>query len=269
MLETDQRRLLGEFVRAHRERIRPSTLVGRRRTPGLRREELSALAGISVTWCAWIEQGRPVQVSPEALGRLAKALSLTKAERAYLFELAGRIDPADPAGLAEEAPASLIAAVETLRHPAYGLDRLWNACCWNSAASNLFCGWLDGDHQRNLLRFVFIEEQARLLIPQWQERARRLLAEFRADFGYTFRDLRVKAFIDGLKAESSLFASFWDEQDVQYRTGGVRTFDHPKRGPLCFDQHSFSPAERQDFKLVLLVPCLPDRKRFKSLPRNT
>jgi transcriptional regulator with XRE-family HTH domain len=254
MLKTDQRRLLGEFVRAHRERIRPPTPSGRRRTPGLRREELAAQSGISVTWCAWIEQGRPVQASPEALGRLADALSLTCAERAYLFELAGRIDPDDPAALADEAPVSLVAAVEALQHPAYGLDRLWNACCWNRAAANLFCGWLDGSHQRNLLCFVFIEEGARSLIPEWQERARRLLAEFRADFGHTFRDPRVKGFIDGLKAESELFARLWDEQDVQHRTGGVRSFDHPRRGHLVFDQHSFSPTDRQDFKLVLLVP---------------
>jgi hypothetical protein len=87
-----------------------------------------------------------------------------------------------------------------------------------------------------------------------QDRGRRLLAEFRSGFGHTFRDPRVTAFIDGLKSESPLFARLWDEQDVQHRTDGVRTFDHPKRGRLCFDQHSFSPTDRQDFKLVLLVP---------------
>ena len=93
MLEADQRRLLGEFVRAHRERVQPTAAAGRRRTSGLRREELAARAGISVTWCTWIEQGRPVQASPEALGRIAQALSLSSAERDYLFELAGRVDP--------------------------------------------------------------------------------------------------------------------------------------------------------------------------------
>src|SRR5262252_1667222 len=77
MLEADQRRLLGDFVRAHRERARPVAVGGRRRTPGLRREELAGQAGISSTWCAWIEQRRPVQASLEALGRLAQALSLT------------------------------------------------------------------------------------------------------------------------------------------------------------------------------------------------
>jgi transcriptional regulator with XRE-family HTH domain len=98
MLEADQRRLLGEFVRAHRERMAPTTPTGRRRTAGLRREELAQRAGISVTWCTWIEQGRPVQASPEALGRIARALSLSRAERDYLFELAGRVDPKERAG---------------------------------------------------------------------------------------------------------------------------------------------------------------------------
>lgn len=254
MLEADQRRLLGEFIRAHRERTRPPDPGGRRRTPGLRREELANMAGISVTWCAWIEQGRSLQASPEALGRLANALSLTRAERAYLFELAGRIDPDQPVELAQQAPASITAAVNALDNPAYGLDRLWNACCWNKAASDLFRGWLDGTHQRNLLSFVFMEESARSLIPQWEERARRLLAEFRADFGQTFREPQIKAFIERLKAESPLFATLWNQQDVQHRTGGMRTFNHPERGLLCFDQHSFSPTERQDFKLVLLIP---------------
>src|SRR3984885_4659125 len=93
MLDPDQRRLLGEFVRAHRERLAPEAPAGRRRTPGLRREELAAKAGMSATWCAWIEQGREVQASPHALARLARALDLSRAERAYLFELSGRRDP--------------------------------------------------------------------------------------------------------------------------------------------------------------------------------
>jgi transcriptional regulator with XRE-family HTH domain len=96
MGDTDQRRQLGEFVRSHRERITPNAPVGRRRTPGLRREELAARAGISTVWCAWIEQGREVQASPKTLSRIAGALDLTPAERAHLFELAGRLDPELP-----------------------------------------------------------------------------------------------------------------------------------------------------------------------------
>ena len=203
MLSADQRRLLGEFVRAHRERAQPMESRGRRRTPGLRREELAAKAGISATWCAWIEQGRPVQASSEALDRLSRALSLSRAEPDYLFELAGRSDPdiqPDP-----NVPTSLLAAVSTVRHPAYGLDRLWDACCWNKAAARLFRGWLDGDHQRNLLRFVFLELSARKLIPRWENRARHILAEFRADYARNFRDGRVRSFIDLLRRESPSF----------------------------------------------------------------
>src|ERR1700733_12719433 len=126
MLDADQRRLLGDFVRAHRERLRPQGAAGRRRTPGLRREELAARAGISATWCTWIEQGRAAQESPDALSRLAMALRLSSSERAYLFELAGRLDPEASPGPAADAPDSLLAIVTAIEHPAYGLDRLWN-----------------------------------------------------------------------------------------------------------------------------------------------
>jgi transcriptional regulator with XRE-family HTH domain len=147
MLTADQRRLLGEFIRAHRERARPVEASGRRRTPGLRREELAAKAGISATWCAWIEQGRPVQASSEALDRLARALSLSRAERDYLFELAGRSDPdirPDP-----DIPASLLAAVTAVRYPAYGLDTPvagtkrrpgFFAFGWTATTSEISCG---------------------------------------------------------------------------------------------------------------------------------
>jgi transcriptional regulator with XRE-family HTH domain len=255
MLEADQRRLLGEFVRAHRERVRPTATAGRRRTSGLRREELAALAGISVTWCTWIEQGRAVQASPEALGRISQALALSRAERDYLFKLAGRLDPEGSRGASADAPPSLIAAVRAIEVPAYGLDRLWNACCWNEAAARLFRGWLDGDCQRNLLRYVFLEPAARTLIPDWQERARRLLAEFRADFARTFGDAQVKLFVETLRAESAFFAEAWNEQAVQTREGGLRLFNHPDDGVVSFIQHTFALAERPDYKLVINTPA--------------
>jgi transcriptional regulator with XRE-family HTH domain len=223
MLEADQRRLLGEFVRAHRERVRPSAATGRRRTSGLRREELAALAGISVTWCTWIEQGRAVQASPEALARISQALSLSRAEHDYLFKLAGRVDPEGSHGPSADAPPSLIAAVKAIEYPAYGLDRLW-------------------------------KRAARELIPNWKDRARRLLAEFRADFARTFRDAQVRIFVETLRAESAFFAEAWDEQAVQSREGGLRLFNHPDDGLVSFTQHTFAPAERPDYKLVINTP---------------
>lgn len=255
MGDADQRRLLGEFVRAHRERLRPGATPGRRRTPGLRREELASQAGISPTWCAWIEQGREVQASPQALSRLAHALALSRAERAYLFELAGRRDPEGtvPQPVAD-APSALLAVVEAVEHPAYGLDRLWNACCWNPAAARLFGGWLETEGARNLLRFVFLDPAARALIPQWDERARRLLGEFRADYSRGLNDPRMRALVDSLRRESTVFAQAWTAQAVLEREGGFRHFTHPEDGPLRFQQHTFSPADRPDYKLVVLTP---------------
>lgn len=255
MSDSDQRRLLGAFVRAHRERVAPQIPGGRRRTPGLRREELAARAGISPTWCAWIEQGREVQASPHALSRLARALELTRAERAYLFDLAGRRVPeAAPPDPAEEAPAALRDLVGALACPAYGLDRLWNACCWNAPAERLFAAWLGGE-ERNLLRWVFLSPAARDLIPDWEDRARRLLAEFRADFSRRLGDPGVQALVSDIGDRSDVFARAWADQAVLEREGGDRAFNHPEDGRLRFVQHTFSPAERPDCKLVVLIPA--------------
>ena len=255
MTRDDHRRLLGRFIRSHRERIAPDGPVRRRRTPGLRREELAARAGISVTWCAWIEQGRDVAASPEALSRLAVALALTPAERAYLFELAGRRDPEAPVGaVLSEAPEPVRAMVEAIAHPAYGLDQLWNACCWNAAAAHLFAGWLGEGEDRNLLRFAFTAPAARRLLPDWENRALRLLAEFRADYGRARDDAAMRDLVDRLRDASELFDRGWQAQSVTGREGGVRTFDHPADGLLSYRQHTFSPSERLDYKLVVLMP---------------
>src|SRR6185312_3226508 len=131
-----QRDELGEFLRSHRARLTPGELGlepgMRRRTPGLRREEVAQLAGVSATWYTWIEQGRDVSVSPAALARLARVMRLTAAERAYLFELAGKRDPdAPPEPALGEQPEGLAAIVQTIATPAYVLDRTWTALTWN------------------------------------------------------------------------------------------------------------------------------------------
>jgi len=255
MVIEDRRQSLGRFVRAHRERLVPPPDFGRRRTPGLRREELAARAGISATWCAWIEQGRDVQASPQALARLAEALELSAAERAYLFELADRLDPARPAAPTEaEVPASIAALLAVLPGPAYGLDGLWNACGWNEAAAALFEGWLAPGAEPNLLRYVFLDPAARRLLPDWEERARRILAEFRVDFARGRGDPRLQALVDGLAAESPFFAAAWADQAVAAREGGRRAFNHPAFGPIVFDQHSFAPTDAPDHKLAVLLP---------------
>jgi transcriptional regulator with XRE-family HTH domain len=250
-------RALGEFIRAHRERLSPTevglALSPRRRTPGLRREEVARLSGVSATWYTWIEQGRPVSASADALSRIAVALRLSRAERAYLFDLASQRDPTNPDPASRDAPASLLKTVELIDSPAYILDRQWNALGWNAQAAMLFVGWLDGLNDRNLLTFTFTAPEAQTLIADWDIRARRLVAEFRADSIRHLNDAPNRAFVDSLIAASDAFARFWASQDVGEREGGTREFCHPTRGRIVFNQINFKPAHRDDLKLVVLV----------------
>jgi transcriptional regulator with XRE-family HTH domain len=266
-------RALGEFIRTHRERLTPAEAGlppgPRRRTPGLRREEVAQLCGVSPTWYTWIEQGRPVSASADALARIAVALRLSRAERAYLFELAAQRDPAESDPAAADAPAALIASVGLIATPAYVLDRQWNALAWNAAAADLFVGWLERGvagaapgvlvpqaHDaagKNLLRYAFTAAAARMLIVDWETRARRLAAEFRADSIRHLNDAPTRALLDALIAECDAFARFWASQEVFEREGGRREFDHPARGRIAFDQITFKPAQREDLKLVLLI----------------
>jgi len=164
-----------------------------------------------------------------------------------------RVSPAPPD--TADAPASIVDAVLAVKHPAYGLDRLWNACAWNKAAKHLFPIWLGPERQRNLLIFVFLDPAAHDLIPHWQDRAVRLLAEFRSDFGHSFSDPRARDLVERLQRESPLFAKTWNTHSVLEREGGLRTFHGPGNGLLRFVQSTFHPSERPDYKLVILTPA--------------
>lgn len=254
----EQRRLLGAFLRTHRERLTPAEAgiqggSARRRTPGLRREEAAHLCGMSPTWYTWVEQGRDVSVSPQALARIADALHLTAAERAYLFELSRKRDPDAATGPAPgRPPAALLSALETMTAPAYILGRLWRACGWNEPAARLFTGWLGGP-EPNLLRYMFLDATARDFICDWENRARRLLAEFRADTARRTDDGDLSALVRDLQQASPLFARLWDDYGVLEREGGMRSFNHPLDGLLRYEQLTLVPAGRSDFKLVMLT----------------
>lgn len=255
MKDADPRALLGAFIRAHRERLPlPAKAVGRRRTPGWRREELAEATGVGVTWITWLEQGRDVSASPAALARLADALLLNPAERASLFDLAGRRDPVAPADLQLDVPAHVLALPGLVQVPAYLLDHLWTARAWNAAAAALFTGWLDGEHDRNLLRFVFLSPQAQALIADWAERAQRLVAEFRADFSRRPRDGAMQALIDELADSSPLFTKLWKEQSVLLREGGERGFQTGDGRVQRYQQTTLLVASQTECKLVCLAP---------------
>jgi transcriptional regulator with XRE-family HTH domain len=251
MPDPDPRKALGAFLRAHRERLPPRGTQRRRRTPGWRREELAEACHVSVTWITWLEQGRQVSASARALTRLAEVLQLIPAERAYLFDLAGKRDPAAPTAAPHVLPPAILALPARITVPAYVLDRSWTAIAWNEPATRLFTGWLNGRNDRNLLRFVFLAPAARRLIEGWEDRSRRIVAEFRTDFSRHLRDPAMQALVDELVSRSAMFRDCWQAHGVLDREGGERAFLHPRRR---FHQETLSFASHPGTRLVVLTP---------------
>lgn len=253
---------LAEFIRARREAVTPAMAGlpggGRRRTPGLRREELAQLCDVSPTWLTWLEQGRPVSASSRMLARLAQVLQLSAAERSYLFDVADKADPEHGEATGEGAASSELAAiVAAIDAPAYMLDRQWNAVAWNAQAAGLFAGWLDApqlESSPNQLSFMFLSPQARELIAGWPERAQRLVAEFRADVGRHADQAPLAGLIAQLCGASAEFRQWWGAQQVLGRDGGLRRFQHPVQGLLHFNQVTLHLARQQEVKLVMLLP---------------
>jgi transcriptional regulator with XRE-family HTH domain len=249
---------LGEFLRAQRARLSPAAFgietTTRRRTPGLRREELALLCGLSVTWYTWLEQGRDISLSSPALARLASVMRLSKAERAYLFDLAGRLDPHAGAEGEASLPPAVLDSLAFISCPAYVLDHRWDAHGLNGPARDLFAGWLAGEHAGNLLRYIFLDPGAPDLIIDWEERARRVIAEFRADYSRHLDDRVLQELVQLLAARSPFFKQAWTEHAVVGREGGGRTFLHPSSGLRTYRQVTLNPAERPGIKLVLLTP---------------
>ncbi|WP_094843991.1 helix-turn-helix transcriptional regulator [Bordetella genomosp. 11] len=254
---TLRRRTLGDFIRTARARITPQ-MAGlpaglRRRTPGLRREEVAQLCGISVTWYTWIEQGREVSVSPAVWGRIASVLQLARAERTYLFELAECADPQHPRDEPTGVSGILDASVEAIDAPAYVLDRAWNVMAYNEPMRDLFDNWPAIDPAPNLLRYIFLDPAARGLVVDWEQRARRAVAEFRHDAGPHLDEQDVRELLDPLLRDSPAFEHWWTRHAVVEREGGLREFQHPRQGLLRFQQVTFRLATHADLKLIMLL----------------
>lgn len=259
---------LGAFLRAQRARLRPEDFHfprGRRRVPGLRREEAAQLCGVSATWYTWIEQGRTTAISSVTLNAIADGLRLSRAERVYLFELSGRADPVRRSPTHSD-PRALRALVQVIRAPAYLIDRHWDAVAWNRSAAELFVDWLGRsagrkrgapsamNGERNLLRYVFLNPRAPQFIVDWSERSRRLVAEYRADTAGEDDDPVRQELVRELCAASPAFEAAWHAQQVLSREGGVRIFQHAKRGRCSFEQYTLRPALHPELKLTVLVP---------------
>jgi transcriptional regulator with XRE-family HTH domain len=254
-----RKQALGAFVRSARDRVTPQQagIAGgqRRRTPGLRREEVAQLCDISVTWYTWIEQGRDVSVSATVWARLATVLQMTRAERAYLFELADVSDPDHDSAVVLAPTASLQACVDSINAPAYILDRHWDVLAFNATLDQVFAGWMSAQAQPNLLRFIFLDARAPDIVVDWETRANRVVAEFRADIGAYLDDDDTSSLIDELLAGSPVFSHWWARQVVVERELGIRQFE----------QITFRLATQPDCKLVMLLHqrVCPDRTTLR------
>jgi len=254
---TARRKALGDFLRSARARLQPDMVGlppgGRRRTPGLRREEIAQLCDISVTWYTWIEQGRDIRVSPDVWSRLATVLSLSRAERQYLFELAETADPRHDDIDVQPLPPGLADSVNSIVAPAYIMDRNWNLLVWNQPMLHLFQGWPGRDSNPNMMRFIFLDPAARDLVVNWEERASRVVAEFRADAGLHTDEPGLKALLTELLEGSSVFEHWWNRHTVVDRKGGLRDFRHGPDKILTHQQLTFRLANRLDCKLIMLL----------------
>jgi transcriptional regulator with XRE-family HTH domain len=214
----------------------------------------SAQDSWSATWYTWLEQGRSVHASIAVLTRIAEALQLSRAEKLYLFEIARSPGPDENERCESEAPTVIKDLVNQMPLPAYILDRQWNAVAWNRKAAMLFRPWLIESDDRNLLRFVFLNTHARVLIVDWRMRAKRLLAEFRSDAGRHLNESPTLRLISELQNGSKFFAKVWNEQDVREREGGTRTFRSTSGAVSTYSQVSLVPSVHTDLKFVALVP---------------
>ena len=254
---------LAAFLRAHRDALAPTDVglpVGRsRRTKGLRREEIAMLAGVSVTWYTWLEQGRPINASVDVLSALARAMRLDDAGRQHLLTLAMRT-PLEPIENVEHAPDALVRLITSMEPaPAYVLGPRWDFLAWNRPQSLLY-PLIDrlAEQDRNLLWVVFAEPNARRLLADWADQARRIMAEFRSSTASLRDDSHYVDLVDRLVTASPEFAEWWPQLDVAQFQTRLRRYVHPRAGNLVFEYQQLTPSEWPGLRVVCQLPVPGD-----------
>nr|WP_269769174.1 helix-turn-helix transcriptional regulator [Nocardiopsis gilva] len=265
MREVDRQEELKEFLRSRRARLRPedvglvrsSGFSGRRRVPGLRREELAQLAGISIDYYVRLEQGRGGQASPEVLNALAEALRLDEFERAHLYALVRGEDVRTVGEHRQEVRAGVRALLDALEHvPAYVVGRRLEILAWNELARILIADFPALSRQeRNLARLTFLDTSARQRYIRWQEKAEDTVAFVRLDAGRHPDDPQLAALIEELSSNSEDFRRMWSEHDVRDVTHGPKPLFHPLVGTL---QVSFETLQLPDDPDQSVVAYLPE-----------
>jgi transcriptional regulator with XRE-family HTH domain len=254
-----QNNRLGAFLKDRRQRLDPAAFgfAGRRRTPGLRREEVAQRAHISTTWYTWLEQGRGGAPSPRVLDSLAEALMMTDAEREHLF-LVGigrppRAHPTAAAGISQRLQRLLDAFGPI---PATVATATWDIIGWNLAARRVLTDYeVLEPGERNILRRMFLDPATRAAQTDWESVARFLVATFRAETARAGEDERAAAIVAELTQASEVFARMWTEKDVRMAGEGEKSIRHASAGAIAFEFASFSVDGRPDLKLMIYNPA--------------
>jgi transcriptional regulator with XRE-family HTH domain len=250
---------LADFLRRRRERLKPEDVGlpagGRRRTPGLRREEVAMLAGVGTTWYTWLEQGRDVRASLEVLEAICRAFRLTPVERTHVM-LLGRGEEPPPCKAEEKVSPTLRRLIENLgANPAYVLGRRYDYLAYNRAACAVF-GDFDAVPRatRNHMWLYFMDPRRRELLPDWERSGPLLVAKFRAASARHLGDPEFEQLIQALRKSSPEFCKLWKRHEVAGTGEGRKLVRHPEAGRLVFEHAVLHPAQADDQRLILYSP---------------
>jgi transcriptional regulator with XRE-family HTH domain len=262
MTDSQRHKELADFLKTRRLRLTPQAAglplqASRRRTKGLRREEIAALSGVSLAWYTYLEQGRPIRVSEQVLESIARTLQLDSDERNYLFLLASQLLSGDPAFEEEESvPPSLQYMLDELHAcPAYITGNRWDILAWNRMACEIFGNFAEMDSsRRNLLWRTFTDPGYRRLFVDWETMAKRLLAQFRIHFAKNIDDPWYNEMVEKLKQNSVEFEEWWQRHEVIGIPAGKKEIYHSQAGLLTLQFHRLLVAEQPDLSLTVFTP---------------
>ena len=271
-MHRENRNPLGIYLKDRRSKLDPAAFdlpTARRRTPGLRREEVAQRAHVSVTWYTWLEQGRGGAPSADMLDRIARALLLEETEREHLYLLAqGRPPEVKSSALAGGASPRMQQVLDALENsPALIKDAAWNIVAWNEAAAAALIDYATLPvRERNVLRLVFCHPRLRAEMPDWEQTARYTVATFRAELARTGTSRQAQRLIEALSRSSPEFAAMWRDHDVRNHGEGTKRIQPAVGGLISLEYTSFAVDGQAGLSMVIYMPTTPsDAVRVRAL----
>lgn len=251
---------LGTFLRDRRMRLEPASFgfqPGRRRTPGLRREEVALLANISPTWYTWLEQGRGGSPSAHVLDRIAKGLMLTEPERDHLHILAFGHPPEPRYRQHDGITPRLQYVIDAMPFsPAIIRTAIWDVVAWNKAAAVILTDYAKlPKEKRNVLRMMFSNERMRAAQDDWRTVARYVVGAFRADAARAGAGVEIRQLVEELSASSPEFKAMWDDNEITSMREGVKSLHHPILGRINLEFSTFAVEGRSDLNMMVYSPA--------------